>query len=216
MERRHLLRRPKAVDPEMASSLAQLLSARLPRLIQPRNSKVKFSTLCTAPGQLALALQRKVGCPDAGKERFGQTAADPASSNLALVRDAYRLTFDSTRPDATARSIEGFLDLLAPDAEFVTGSGIRAPRQGEQPIRGLLFEAAEQWQECSFAIAELLELDARHVLVCGMAFARSLGQGEKQEIPFVNLWTFEGERAVRIESFVDRRQALAALDSASD
>ena len=98
----------------------------------------------------------------------------------------------------------------------VTGSGIRAPRQGENTIRQLLFEAAEQWQECSFAVEELLELDARHVLVCGMALARAPGQGQVQEIPFVNLWTFEDGRAVRIESFVNRRKALAALDDAGD
>ena len=194
-----------------------MLSVRLPGLIKLRGDDVKFSAPCTAPGRrLALALQRRFGCPRAAKERPEQTAADQASNDLALVGDAYRLTFDSARPDATKRSIEGFLDLLASDAEFVTGSGIRAPRQGENTIRQLLFEAAEQWQECSFAVEELLELDARHVLVCGMALARAPGQGQVQEIPFVNLWTFEDGRAVRIESFVNRRKALAALDDAGD
>jgi ketosteroid isomerase-like protein len=174
----------------MAASLARLLALDEPLI---------------APGRrLALALQRTFGCPKA-MER-----ARDRSRNVAAAGEAYRLRFDSSRPEQTARSIDDFLGHLAPDVEFAASSGPWPSAQGRQAVRQLLLEAGEQWEECSFAVEEMLELDVRHVLACGKAVARPSGQTKLREIPFVNLWTFEAGRAVRIESFVDRRQAIVA------
>jgi ketosteroid isomerase-like protein len=137
---------------------------------------------------------------------------ETAEANPQLVREAYRLRLDGDRVDDTANSIDGFLELLAPDVEFLTANGIWPPCEGRRGVADLLMEAARQWAECSFAVEELEELDEARVLACGTVLARPSGRTEIYEIPFVNLWTIEAGRAIRIESFTDRWQAQAAVD----
>jgi ketosteroid isomerase-like protein len=136
---------------------------------------------------------------------------ETATANAQLVREAYRLRLDGDRVDDTARSIDGFLELLAPEVEFQTANGIWPNCQGRGGVADLLLEAARQWAECSFAVEELQELNETRVLACGTVLARPSGRTEIYEIPFVNLWTIEEGRAIRIESFTDRRQAEAAV-----
>jgi ketosteroid isomerase-like protein len=158
------------------------------------------------------------GCPGAGAKvnRMVNLVArrrteDTATANAQLVREAYRLRLDGGRVDDTARSIGGFLELLAPEVEFLTANGIWPNCQGQRGVADLLTEAAREWAECSFAVEELRELDETRVLACGTVLARPSGRTEIYEIPFVNLWTIEEGRAIRIESFTDRRQAEAAV-----
>ena len=161
---------------------------------------------------------RSWGAAMAG-ERFPGRRSDPrrqteetaTTGNPELVRDAYRLRFDGDRADETARSITGFLELLAPDVKFLTANGIWPSCQGRSGVADLLLEASRQWAECSFAVEELRELDQTRVIACGTVLARASGRTEIYEIPFVNLWTIEAGRAIRIDSFTDRQQALAAL-----
>jgi ketosteroid isomerase-like protein len=162
---------------------------------------------------------RSWGAPVVG-ERISGRAPDPrrrteetaAKGNPELVRDAYRLRLDGDRADDTARSISGFLELLAPDVKFLTANGIWPSCQGRHGVADLLLEAARQWAECSFAVEEVRELDQNRVFACGTVLARASGRTEIYEIPFVNLWTIETGRAIRIESFTDRQEAQAALD----
>jgi ketosteroid isomerase-like protein len=136
---------------------------------------------------------------------------ETATANAQLVREAYRLRLDGDRVDDTARSIDGFLELLAPEVEFLTANGIWPNCQGRGGVADLLLEAAREWAECSFAVEGLQELNETRVLACGTVLARPSGRTEIYEIPFVNLWTIVEGRAIRIESFTDRRQAEAAV-----
>jgi ketosteroid isomerase-like protein len=133
-----------------------------------------------------------------------------AEDNLQLVREAYRLRIDSGRADETARSISRFVDLLAPDVSFVADAGVWPPCEGNSAVADLLLDAAREWAECSFALEDLRALDPNHVLASGTVLARPAGRTEIYEIPFVNLWTIEGNRATRIEAFNRREQAEQA------
>ena len=158
------------------------------------------------------------GCPDAGAKVnrmvnlvTRRRTEETATGNQQLVREAYRLRLDGDRIDATARSIDGFLELLAPEVDFLTANGIWPSCQGRRGVADLLTEAARQWAECSFAVEELRELNKTRVLACGTVLARPSARTEIYEVPFVNLWTIEEGRAIRIESFTDRWQALATV-----
>lgn len=145
--------------------------------------------------------------------RLCPRSSERPAGNRGLVREAYRLRFNSGQAEETARSIDRFLELLAPDVEFVASTGIPSSHQGRSAVGDLLHETAREWEECSFAAEEVVELDAGRVLASGTVLARPFGKTEVYEIPFANLWTFEGGRAIRIESFTDREQAQAALGS---
>ena len=141
---------------------------------------------------------------------FKDPAERAAEDNLQLVRDAYRLHLDNRRADETARSISRFVNLLAPDVCFVAAAGVWPAREGSGAVADLLFDAAQEWDECSFAVEDLRGLDEDRVLAAGTVLARPAGRTEIYEIPFVNVWTIEGNRATRIESFNRVEQAEEA------
>jgi ketosteroid isomerase-like protein len=147
----------------------------------------------------------------AGSLTADERSDEPAVGNLELVRDAYQLRLDSHRLEETARSIGRFLQLLDPDVEFLAAPGIRPPCQARRRVTDLLLEAARQWEECSFVLEDVWEVDESRVIACGLTLVRPAGKTEAYEIPFANAWTIEEGLATRIESFADRQEALEAL-----
>jgi ketosteroid isomerase-like protein len=138
--------------------------------------------------------------------------SERGDAGLELVRRAYGLRFDSARPEQTARSIEAFLSLLAPQVEFVDPAGVWGPALGTAAVRNLLIDASDQWAECSFAVEEVGQIDRGQVLARGWVLARAEQQTEVYEIRFANIWTIENGRAVRIESFADDRRELKLVE----
>jgi hypothetical protein len=126
--------------------------------------------------------------------------AESAQTNPELVREAYRLRFDSTRVEDTACSIGRFLQLLAPEVELVGVAKIWSPCRGRRAATDALLDAALRWAECSFALEDLGAPDEARVLACGTVLARPAGRSEIHQDPFVDLWTIEEGRAIRIES----------------
>jgi hypothetical protein len=126
--------------------------------------------------------------------------AESTQSNSELVREAYRLRFDCTRVQDTACSIGRFLGLLAPEVELLGAAKIWTACRGRRAATEALIDAALRWAECSFALEDLRTPDEGRVLACGTVLARPAGRSEIHQDPFVDLWTFEEGRAIRIES----------------
>jgi hypothetical protein len=126
--------------------------------------------------------------------------AGSPQTDLELVREAYRLRFDCARVEDTACSIGRFLGLLAPEVELVGAAKIWSACRGRRAATEALLDAALRWAECSFALEDLRTPDDRRVLACGTVLARPAGRSEIDQDPFVDLWTIEAGRAIRIES----------------
>ena len=126
--------------------------------------------------------------------------AGSTQSNSELVREAYRLRFDCARVEETACAIGRFLGLLAPEVELIGASRIWSPCRGRRAATDALLDAALCWAECSFALEDLRAPEEGRVLACGTVLARPAGRSEIHQDPFVDLWTIEAGRAIRIES----------------
>jgi hypothetical protein len=126
--------------------------------------------------------------------------AESAQTNPELVREAYRLRFGCARVEDTACSIGRFLQLLAPEVELVGAAKIWSACRGRRAATDALLDAALRWAECSFVLEDLRAPDQARVLACGTVLARPAGCSEIHQDPFVDLWTIEAGRAIRIES----------------
>jgi ketosteroid isomerase-like protein len=137
-------------------------------------------------------------------------ASDRSRDDVQLVQDAYQLTLDRSDPRRTAASIDRFVSLLSASVVFVPETAA-TPQRGREAIRRLLADAAESWNSVRYEVEEILDLGGGDVLACGRVLARSDEHRGRSEVPFANRWTIRAGRAVRIDSFSDRGEALEAL-----
>ena len=123
-----------------------------------------------------------------------------APSDTELVRDAYRLHFDCSRVEESARSIGDFLRLLAPEIELAGESEIWSACKGRRAVTNDLVSAAHRWAECSFAVEDVREPEPGRVLACGTVLLRQAGTSEVRRRPFADLWTIADGLVVRVEA----------------
>lgn len=83
--------------------------------------------------------------------------------------------------------------------------------KGIPGTREWLSDTRETWDDYAQEVEEIVDL-GDDVLVVGRASARGAGSGVPVTQEFAVIWSFEGERAVRAQSFPSRAAALEAVE----
>ena len=84
--------------------------------------------------------------------------------------------------------------------------------EGVSGTQEWLSDLRETWDDYDQELEDVVDL-GDDVLVVGRASARGAGSGVPVAQEFAVVWTFEGDRAVRAQSFASREEALSALET---
>jgi ketosteroid isomerase-like protein len=151
-------------------------------------------------------------------ERVAARGSATRSQRVELVRAIYEQTggdlverFRDERFLADLTAAFGYL--AAPSFEFVLVKGMAGPTGVFPGIPGLI-KGMREWL-ASFSSYEVeieraVEVGASVVLLT-IERGRSLRGGVPVEQKGAVVWTFDGESVVKIETYLDRRRALAAF-----
>jgi ketosteroid isomerase-like protein len=111
------------------------------------------------------------------------------------------------------RDFDGLLRTFAPDVELlpfaakVTGVVYR----GEDGVRRWMSELEEEWSEWRVELDDL-RTSGDCVLTLGRIVARGRDTGVEATVPAGFVSRFRGERIVRLESYSDPEEAIAAVE----
>jgi ketosteroid isomerase-like protein len=83
--------------------------------------------------------------------------------------------------------------------------------KGIPGTREWVSDTRETWDDYAQEVEEIVDL-GDDVLVVGRASARGAGSGVPVTQEFAVIWSFEGQRAVRAQSFPSRAAALEAVE----
>ena len=114
--------------------------------------------------------------------------------------------------DQAARGDPDMLDVMDPDVEFVMpevlphGGVIR----GRQALGAYFGEVMGRWDDFRVVADDVIDGGSRVVAV-GRFCGRPKVSGRYVEIPFALVYTFRGDRVVRVDEHVDTAMLLAAL-----
>ncbi len=102
--------------------------------------------------------------------------------------------------------------LADPDVEWVVARQHPAAdtHRGREAIMAYLEDWRQTMPEMSYEAEEVVE-DADRVLAVGRLRGAGLGSGADVEVRIATIATFEGNRVVRVEEFLDPDEARAAL-----
>jgi ketosteroid isomerase-like protein len=112
------------------------------------------------------------------------------------------------------RTREYDIDLLAPDFEMHEASTIiDTPDvfRGRAAVIDVLRNLEEAFEEMSWEIERLVEAPDGRVVVFVHARGRGRGSGVEIDARIAHVWTFRDDKAVRMEVFVERAEALEAV-----
>ena len=117
--------------------------------------------------------------------------------------------------DAFARDdLDGVLADMHPEIEWHQAQGLPHGGfyRGLDEVRRNIFEPldAEWWQEFSADPDEFLDA-GDEVVVLGRYRGIAKGTGKRLDVPFVHVWTVDGDKAVRFRQFLDTRGWVEAL-----
>ena len=117
--------------------------------------------------------------------------------------------------DAFARDdLDGVLADMHPEIEWHQAQGLPHGGfyRGLDEVRRNIFEPldAEWWQEFSADPDEFLDA-GDEVVVLGRYRGIAKGTGKRLDVPFVHVWTVDGDKAVRFRQFHDTRGWVEAL-----
>jgi ketosteroid isomerase-like protein len=134
--------------------------------------------------------------------------------NADIVRQAYGCEFDRRDPKSLHLPLAALLSRLDPQIRFEPDAHEPTARvvRGQDGVRRMLESAQEMWDAYRYELSQIEDLDEERVLVCGTVHARPRGNGTHLALPFANVWTLRDGKAVRIESYDDRAEALAMLN----
>ena len=129
--------------------------------------------------------------------------------NAEIVRASYEAL---NRGD-----IAGALAPLGPDVEWRESPVLPESDtyKGRESVRGLLLHFLESWDEFRQEVEETRS-EGDRVLVFLHLTARGRESGAAVDARYAHLWTMQHGRAVRVDAFYDRPEALEALAAASD
>ena len=127
-------------------------------------------------------------------------------SDIELVKRSY---------EAFARDdLDGVLADMHPEIEWHQAQGLPhgGYYRGLDEVRRNIFEPldAEWWEEFSADPDEFLDAGSQ-VVVLGRYRGVAKGSGKRLDVPFVHVWTVEGDKAVRFRQFLDTRGWVEAL-----
>ena len=117
--------------------------------------------------------------------------------------------------EAFARDdLDGVLADMHPEIEWHQAQGLPhgGYYRGLDEVRRNIFEPldAEWWEEFSADPDEFLDAGSQ-VVVLGRYRGVAKGTGKRLDVPFVHVWTVEGDKAVRFRQFLDTRGWVEAL-----
>ena len=125
---------------------------------------------------------------------------------LDLVKRSY---------EAFARhDLDAVLADMHPEIEWQQAQGLPhgGVYHGTAEVRRAIFEPLEDswWDEFSAVPDEFLDAGTE-VVVIGRYRGVAKGTGKRLDVPFVHVWTVEGDRAIRFRQFLDTAGWVAAL-----
>ena len=82
--------------------------------------------------------------------------------------------------------------------------------KGVGAVRELFADAGEIWDDYRLEAEDVIDL-GEHVLLVGRVSGRGRASGVPINQPLAMLITFEGEKAMRSQSFASKEEALAAV-----
>ena len=128
-----------------------------------------------------------------------------SQENVEFLRRGYEALQrgDTETFEALAR------ERLDPDFSFHSHWAGRVFK-GIPGTREWVSDTRETWDDYEQEVEEIVDLGG-DVLVVGRASARGAGSGVPVTQEFAVIWSFEGERAVRAQSFPSRAAALEAV-----
>ena len=110
--------------------------------------------------------------------------------------------------------LDGVLADMHPEIEWHQAQGLPHGGfyRGLDEVRRNIFEPldAEWWEEFSADPDEFLDA-GDEVVVLGRYRGIAKGTGKRLDVPFVHVWTVEGDKAVRFRQFLDTRGWVEAL-----
>jgi len=128
-------------------------------------------------------------------------------SNVELVRRSY---------EAFARDdLDAVLADMHPEIEWHQAQGLPHGGfyRGLDEVRRNIFEPLDEqwWDEFAATPDEFLDAGAE-VVVLGRYRGVAKDTGKPLDVPFVHVWTIDGDKAVRFRQFVDTAGWVAALE----
>lgn len=128
-----------------------------------------------------------------------------SATNADLVREALAAFAAGDEAALLAR--------LAPDVEWHPFSSVWERRyEGHDGVRTWIAEVGEVWESLVVELDEVSELDGERVLCTGTLRGQPRGSGEQTALPTAwALWMREG-LARRVDFFISRADAIAALE----
>jgi len=128
--------------------------------------------------------------------------------SVELVRRSYA-AFDRDDLDAVLADMH-------PDIEWHQAQGLPhgGLYHGVDEVRRNIFEPLDEewWSEFSAAPEQFLDAGAE-IVVIGRYHGIAKGTGKVLDVPFVHIWTVEGDKAVRFRQFLDTAGWVEALAS---
>ena len=112
---------------------------------------------------------------------------------------------------------EAIFSALAPDVEF--NEDPRFPEagvhRGIDAVRSYLARFAESFDEFSFEVEDFVELERDRVLALLRLTTRGIGSGVKVEVEPGWIVTVRNGVVVRVDAFIDRKEALETVGLSS-
>jgi ketosteroid isomerase-like protein len=138
--------------------------------------------------------------------------ADSAPTDTQLATAAMRRGYEAVNRRDFATIVESFdPDVEWRDAPELPGSGVyRGPERIVAEIKSFL----EIWEEIRIELVEVIPVDDRLVAVVGF---HVLGRGSRVPLEgsVAHVWTWRDGKAVRLQAFMSKEQALEALGARS-
>jgi ketosteroid isomerase-like protein len=127
--------------------------------------------------------------------------------------EARRRLLDEGYAAINSGDVEEALRHLDPEVEVVTSGAFLdegAVYRGHEGVGQFLGMLNDAFDDFSYEVLELTELDGDRVLALLRVAARGKGSGLEVARDAGHLWTLRGEKAIRLEAFADHESARAA------
>jgi ketosteroid isomerase-like protein len=145
-----------------------------------------------------------------------------SQNSVEIVRAAFEeigrlMTVSTLDPERSLRDdYARIAELLDPDFELVpaTSAVERRTLHGLDGFATFMEGGRDTWRDVSLDAEEFVDLDDQ-VLAIGTFRASGRASGAKIEQPNATVWTLRGARVLRVQVFLDRGEALAAVGAAT-
>jgi len=113
--------------------------------------------------------------------------------------------------------VEAMLEFLDPEIEWHTWEGFARKRRvfhGHEGVREVLAVYQENIDELRADPLEMVDAGVRLVVPFRL-YGRAMGTDEEVSLELVHVWTIAGERAMRLEVYPTKAEALRAAGAAA-